>query len=505
MKYRNLIALLSSICLAGAAALIASCSNSTEASPRPGVHLVAGASGVDTVDATLSAPLIVEYRDSTGVALANQRLFCVFGGTQLPDQTFSPATLFLTSNGVTSGTSNFLIGSSDANGRLVIQVKLGSIAGQVELHYGASGTALVSETALYTVRAGAPARVTMQPRDTGAYPAGRVPLRLVFGDRYKNSTSGTIPIAFVANSDLFVASNGVVTPRLPGRDTIIARVGAFADTVFVTVFPTTGTLLGSVATSGVQSAGLGVMNLDGSGYREIARNIPRPQPYYLYRPKFMIDGKALIVRVAQDSASRMWVVPIDGSAPHIFLKTSISTNEDMQAPSPDGKFIYFSANGFASQLRANVDGTGVVPVAAEIPGPAPSAGDPAISSDGVWMAYKYDGNLRTRNIATGVRTAFNPREGFYPAWAPTGTRFAWTNGMGGTLFTSEYDGSETRVISTDQWLGPLSWTTDGKFILGYHIINATLIRPDLIDVATGAIYPIPFKLLQELVLQPAGK
>lgn len=490
---RKIATTLGALCLAVAVVMGTSCGDggTIVKGPQPGLRFISGTTGTDTIEATLSKPLVLELRDESSKIIANRTVRIV------------PQNAIIKLTG-TSSTFAVLNVPTDENGRVSIDVTLGTLAGPAAV-FASVAVAMGIVSAQFVVSPGAPTHATLQPRDTAAYPAARVAFRVAYSDRYRNATTTATPVSFAANNDLTVASNGVATPRLPGRDTIIARTASFADTVFLTALPTTGTLLGYFGSSATPSLGLAVMNLDGSGYKELAKNLPRSQPYFLYRAKFMIDGKSLIVRVVQDSASRMWIVPFDGSVPHIFLKTSISTNENMNAPSPDGKFVYLVANGVASQLRANVDGAGVVPVPAEIPGPAPFADDPAISSDGVWMPYKYNGNLRTRNIATGVRTAFNPREGFFPAWAPTGTRFAWTNGMGGTLFTSEHDGSDTRVISSDQWLGPLSWTTDGKYLLGYHIVNPSLIRPDLIDVATGAIYPLPFKTQQDLVLQPVVK
>jgi hypothetical protein len=108
----------------------------------------------------------------------------------------------------------------------------------------------------------------------------------------------------------------------------------------------------------------------------------------------------------------------------------------------------------------------------------------------VAWAVPGDGRLKTRSVATGQRSAFN-REGIYPEFAPTGTHLAYIKGNPGPIYTAEFDGSDGRLVASAFYNGPLSWTSDGKFVLAQRATNNVY---EVIDAVAGATYPLPFPI-----------
>ena len=483
-----------------AVVLLTSCSgdNTGTKEPRTGLHYVSKVSFTDTVDALLPERLIVEMRDDAGKPIANKGVKFFIQGQFQPDTTKPSATLSLTIGDVSSGTSNATNATTDANGQVSATVHFGNILGNVVVTALIEGTQL-NDFAAFTVVPGAPASVTLQPRDTVAYAAARVVYRLAFGDRYRNPVFGSVPVPFTTNNDLTVASNGVATPRLAGRDTIIARIATIADTVFLSVLPTTGVLAASLPPT---TPGVMLINLDGSGYRELATNTGLKLPYAVQRPRFTYDGKNLIVRIAQDTEAHLWVVPIDGSVPRRLMPNSTTTNEDWPTPSPDNQWIYFTSTDKEILRRVHIDGTGLEDVPVEVPPPSNFAvHEPAISSNSGMVAWQLSGIMKTRNIATGTRLGFE-REGYAPAWAPTGMRIAYIKGNPGPIYSSEFNGTDDRLIAPGVYGGPLTWTPDGKLLLAFRYISGTVMFYEMVDPISGTTFPMKYKIGDYAVVRP---
>lgn len=495
--------------------LVVACSDGeTEAKPRPGLHFVAGASGVDTVEAILTKSLVAEYRDDAGLPLAYRDVFFQIKSLPNVDSTNYLPSLTLTFDAANASTESGLA-RTDVNGRITARVRLGQGTGTATVIARVSGGgSATADSASYLVYPGAPARVRLQPRDTALYPAARLEYRQAVLDRFRHPVTDPIGVTYLTNNDLTVSSSGIATPRNAGRDTVIARTGAFADTVLFTVLPIRGSLVAStynVSSGGVHElgAGLATMNLDGSDYKEYAKTVST-SPFVIAYPRWSIDKKSLFARVGIGSENRIWTIPLDGAAPKKFLLTPTPTGEDFPSPSPDGVWVYYHIGAVPAPgvrlYRARVDGTGTEGLPEESPVQTldPRNLRPQVSSSGEWVAYTETngGTTNVRNISTGVRTPFN-REAYSAAWAPTGTRLAYIKGNPGPLYTAEYDGSGDRLISAGYISGPLSWSIDGKYILAFrHEPAAGPTYYELIEVATGVRYKLPFNVGAHAVLKP---
>lgn len=468
--------------------------------PQPGLHFIAGRSGADTIEAVLPTRLIAEFRDDSGNPLPNRRVVFIAGDVAL------------TIDSATSSPQNSFAVTTDANGRISAQVRLGKVVGTTTVLAAIPGTGTdhpLNDTATFVVRAGNPARVTLEPRDTALYPGARLVLRQTVRDRLGNSTTGTIPTTYTASNGLTVSSTGVATPLTPQRAFIVAHTGAYSDSIALTVLPITGTLAASIPSFTALGLGVAVMNLDGSGYQEFAKTLAPIVDYSALIPRWNYDGKSLVVRVALRTDERLWVVPTDGSAPRRLMPNSTFTSETSPAPSQDGQWVYFCGDPAGAPFqplihRVHLDGSGLqlLPLATPALGDE-LCGSTDISALGDYIAWAVpgDGRMKTRSVGTGVRTAFN-REGIWPAWAPSGTRLAYIKGNPGPIYTAELDGSDDRLVASGVFNGPLSWSSDGKFILAPR---ATTSRYELIDVATGATYVLPFAIGPYAVLKPAVK
>lgn len=483
--------------LTAAVAAFAACSGDDPVSNRPGLHIVAGGSGTDTIEARLAQPVVVELRDDNGSPLANRevRLF--------------PFSLTVSGAGITSINSTVFRGTTDADGRVQANVQLGQALGDARLdvvtYTNVETGALLRDSALFTVTPGRPALVTLAPRDTALYPAARLLLRQTFRDRFRNLTTGSTAAVFTSTGGVTAASSGIVTPRIPGRDTIIARVGAFADTILVTTLPITGVIAAQLPFSDPLKTGLAVMNLDGSNYKEYAKGLSPALPRFTY------DNLSIVTSLLSQNETRMWVVPIDGSAPRRLVTSTTTNTEGSVGPSPDGLWIYYCAipNGqnYGSLYRVRPNGTGME----RMPDPTPVFSNdficttPSISADGKWMAWYLpgDGRMKTRDVQTGARTALN-REGYTPQFAPTGTRIAYIKGNPGPLYTADLDGSNDRLVATGLLNGPLSWSPDGKYIFVHvgEFFGSAPAHYELIEEATGKRFPLPNNIGPNAVLRP---
>lgn len=489
-------------------AAMAACSGDDPVPNRSGLHIVSGGSRIDTIEARLTEPLTVELRDENAQPLANRVVNFYTNSLPTADGSNFKEAITLSGAALAAITANTYRGTTDANGRIQASVRFGQVVGATTVHVvvpdGPDFGTLQRDSTSYTIVSGKPALVILGPRDTALYPAARLELRQSVRDRFRFPTSGTIAATFTSTSGVTAASTGVVTPRVPGRDTIIARVGPFADTVRVTTLPITGVLAAPfVYSNNAAASGMAVMNLDGSNYREYAKGLSPAQPRFTY------DNQSLIVQIATQGDARLWVVPLDASAPRRLIPSTTTLSEGSPAPSPDGQWIYYCATVPGQNRpplhRVKLNGTSVE----RLPEPTPFLDDDicsasSISADGQWVAWHVpgDGRMKTRNIQSGVRTALN-REGISPQFAPTGTRIAYIKGNPGPLYTADLDGSNDRLIASSFYSGPLSWSADGKYIFAYRGAQfAPGSNYELIEEATGKTFPLPFNLGFSGVLRP---
>lgn len=487
------------------------------AAVTPALRLISGPATSDTAEAPAGAPLVVELRDSAGRPMAGVQVDFTASQALSPWGNRLPTVLFQSSPGVSGAALGAVVATTDSTGRASTFVRLWAIAGEGAVVVTAP-TQGRADTVRFTIRPGNAVRVRALPADTAVYLSGTLALRSAVVDQYGNPTSA--PVTHTAlGAGVFVTAAGVVTGHAPGRAAVVARSGAWADTGYVTVVPVVGTIAVSVRPTFVgDTAGVGVVNLDGSGYHRLATTLGANS--YRDGQQWTADGGALVVQNVPVPVSspglRLWRVPLDGSAPQRLLAAGPAGGEESPAPSRDGHWIYYVglapeySGGPAGVRRVHGDGSGdeALPPATPADLIAPSEVAPAISPDGTMLAWvalplRYDGTtasswLEVRTISTGTRTPLH-LAGSSPAWSPDGTRLAYVGANSvsgfqgpGPLRTVRPDGSDDQQLVVDgQYQGQVTWSPDGRWLVAQRV-DGSYPAFELIEVATGARYALPF-------------
>ncbi len=129
----------------------------------PGLHIVSGADARDTIQANLSAPLVVEVRDSSGQLRSGMGV------------KFTPLATATGAGSVRlgpSGGSGFVAGAletvTDAQGRAAVRVAFNWSVGEAGVVIDVAALA-AQVTARYTVLPGKAVKIAVLPKDTAVY------------------------------------------------------------------------------------------------------------------------------------------------------------------------------------------------------------------------------------------------------------------------------------------------------------------------------------------------
>jgi hypothetical protein len=435
------------------------------------LRLISGAGQTDTILAVLPQTLVVEVHDSAGaLAVGDSVRF-------RPVSSASVSRIAPMSFGAVASVA------ADGQGRAQCVVKLGSYAGTALVEAAAPALGVV-DTFAFTVTHGAPARLTISPRDTGLAPGGSFTLKVLeITDQASNPITGLVP-TFSA-TDASVTSSGEVTvPNTsPLQAKVVASYQQASDTALVSVYPRIPMV---VARYGGGSSVV-LINSDGTGSVDVAAT-----PDASIAPSSVAATPNVVYYRGDPSAnSKVWVAQ-PNATPHVLLPGE-TRPEAWPRLSPDGTWVYFVRDA-ASLWRAKLDGTGLDSLTAFTSSRTYQA--PTVSPDGRFVAIE-DGNALQIVDVTAKSSSTLPITCPYPSYSPDGAYFACTTLAEVSVVRT--DGTDRRIVHPTGGLDPYSsidWTADGKWLLVMFADRYAA----LIEVSTDTV--IPLRALPAGAFQP---
>jgi hypothetical protein len=307
-------------------------SEPTNVSPR--LTVISGADVQDSAAAILPLPLVVEVRDTRGNALSGavvhfERIRVDTGGA-FAAIVLPPPNEFAAATDVTT----------DASGRASVRLQLGGNLGNAGIRVTVPSLGL-ADTARYTIVAGRPVHATLEPGDSGLFVGRSLTMRFQAFARFDHRVTG-VPTYEVVEGPVTVSTSGVVTAIGIGVAQIRVRLDQVSETAKVTVVPN-GALV--VAT---QSSGVIIMNLDGSGMRQLHGNLG-------WYPTWSPSGD----KVVYELNGRLAIQSVSGGAPTIYISPDTTKGaHSLPSFSRNGQYVYFttSADGEPQEIwRANAD------------------------------------------------------------------------------------------------------------------------------------------------------
>ena len=486
------------------AAPVAGCGDSTgpDGPPddRPGINIVAGADLTDTIDAVLPEALRVVVRDTAGrimpgtvVRFSTVPIDHPAGGTA--------SSVFM--GGVNEAdVSTFQVETTSAEGVALVRIVLGSAAGSggVIIEVPEAG---LRDTARFTIRPGAAARVVLPVADTAIQVGQTLALGGRVEDRYANPRAEVV--RYETTGPGLTLTGGEVSASEPARAAVTAHLdgGTLAPaTTWVSVVPdaTVALLRGDrIATATLAGTGLtGIPHPLESSHPGIEWH---PDGKSLFAVLGTFGGPASLYRVGLDGATELIVTPDtrkDGifSVPGVIRGFTYSPHDDRMYLS--GRKCNYNAILYRLPISN--------PTAMERL--SPTGMDecfelvnhwPSLSPDGARLAFENQtGNQEGFSVRVMTVAARSIREivpgGQHPRWSPTDDLIAYW--AADQIWVVRSDGTGRRVVSPAgrAYVPGVRWSPDGTWIVArFHPIpgaGATTVA--LIDVSTGMEIPLPW-------------
>ena len=446
------------------AAAIAACHGAAVTEPKPqslpARLTVLTQPGPDTAYAIASQSLFVQVTDSDGAPVASVPVeFAVFPTLtgQVPAATLGaslqPATVVTT----------------DEDGKAAARVRYGPRAGSVTLRVTVPLTDLTADVTA-TILPGAPFR--FEPLESGLrlHPQSTrtVPIRLI--DQNGNVRT-ELPELVSRDPSLFTLRDSTIQAQSRyGAAQLVLRAGAVVDSMLVSIVPS-----GLVVTEADR-----LEELDGTGSRVVT--VP---PIQLIEVTATSAGHELIaVLSAFGDRAQLYAINLNGSITPLVNQIDFNRNGyGGLSVTSDGGEVYFvsidSLQRAAIWRLSRSDGslTQVVSSATE------SYSSPSVSPDGHRLAYiasEFNG-LVVRDLGTGAKQRLPLVGAQSPRWSPTDDLIAYLNSGTGELSVARSDGTGVRTLVPGGFGGPISWSPDGRWILGRSSGN-----PVLVEVETAA-------------------
>jgi hypothetical protein len=478
--------------LVGAGVYCVACTDS-EAPRTPGITVVSGGTGSDTIGVKLRDPLVVEVRSSDGRLAKGVEIEFDTHPVGVP-KGWGPVLLSKMDG------REFLYNikdSTDAAGRASVLVALDAPAGEGEVDVRVPSLSMQA-TATYTVRPGAPTSIVVVPRDTPVVVGGTYVLRARSVDRRGDSVSSDAVFSTTSNA-IQVTADGVVRGVDVGRARVGVAIGALTDSGLVSAVPHASIAVRDEGGGIGDSIGVAEVDLDGGNKRWIAKSgvagtfyIPNNQ----LSPRWLPGTGQVVYSAPVDGGNRLFVSDTTRATRRLVDAASGLTREGDFDLSPDGAWVYFvgfETTGMQAIWRVPVNGgtpQRVTPDDYEYL-------TPSLSPDATRMAYVKWGRMYVRNLTTGATTMLSNNLAAGPVWSPTGEWIMYgqassSAGFSGPLRLIHPDGSGDHVLIAGAYHPGGTWSPDGQYFVGYRAESDTN-RMELIDVAAGARLPLIFR------------
>jgi Tol biopolymer transport system component len=459
-----------------AAVCLAACSSSSEPAPSASIRLSGAANAVDTVEAKVAEPLVVEVRDAAGVlAPAGTEVHFSAPVTDAlgAEVRVAPSTLVAYKPSLTSVV--------DQTGRATVLISFGIGAGPGRLAVSVP-TLGIQDTARFTITPGNAVGAAVVPSDTVVVVGGSYTARGGAVDRWRNLRPDPVTWSGTGTG-VTVASSGQVTATAVGRYGIAVTGSAGTASGSLSVVPL-GRLV-VTSTNSLQTT-LSTMDTDGS-HETIVTTADHGSQGVL--PAW-IPGTNTIVYMSFTGAHTLYTVTPPGTATRfIAAPPPTMTQQVTPRPTADGKWVYFGAldsrcstGGGYCVARARVDGSAPELVIST------SSSEPAPSPDGSKVAYLSAAGMKVFDVATRTESTWTIT-GYWPAWSPDGTRIAYLAASGALSVMSPDGTGATTLSPVIPMEGPIAWSSDGKWVLGRS--NGA---PALIDPNTGVVLRITYPI-----------
>jgi hypothetical protein len=455
--------------LAGLALAIARCSEQpAEPSGPPGLQLFSGFGLTDTINAQIRQPLVVEFRSPAGRPQEGVPIEFL----SLPISADSPwaRSMYIarTDGGFFTG---FQVDTTDNDGRARVLISMNKFAGAggIEVSVPSAGD---FDTAHYTIRPGAAVRVVLNPADTAVYVGASYPVVGYSADAYGNRRPD--PVAYTAGPGLLVDSTGLVATQGIGRFYVDLKAGSAEGRSWLSVVPP-----GTIAALG---NGIVVLNLDGSGYAQVAGGAA---------PHWSPDGSTIVY----SASSRLHVVSSPGGSRPLLSNAPSSLVEELFPQyTRDGSSVIFTGRDTVPLYdlwRANADGSGAQLVfntsdSSWVFWPSPSPDGSRVTFTAVRPGY----NIRVLDLASLQLSAWRV-PGKAGRWAPTGETIAFTD-TSGVITVVDSEGSVFRTFAQPgRTCSPgLDWSPDGQWLV------VACEGLELIRVDDGLVLPLPWRFIE---------
>ncbi|MGV3711251.1 MAG: hypothetical protein ACO1Q7_20695 [Gemmatimonas sp.] len=459
MQNRLLSALSAALVLGGTA-----CKESPVDPPagEPGIRVVAGGVGADTIEALLPQALIVEVRNAQGLAPAGTAVR--FEIRPLVDTAGRPNVRVqlcaLTSTCAPDAFSSLTIANVDAQGRLAVQVRMGRVAGKALVRMSVPDLSF-SDSVVDEIKLGNTARLRAGPTMIGVPIGTSALLGLGVVDRYGNGSAGGLSYTAGPGTAITVdAATGNATAREFGTQWVTVRQGTFADSVRVVAVPA-----GRLVVWGESDKVVRMIDINGNNNRVVATGVTGDLGVY---PRFSASRQRISYHEATSAiivgdtagVTQADRVSFGGIAGGILATRHMSDGSTLFVATASGTGARYLYRSVGNQTPVQV---------APIPDRTFTQGTADISPDGSKVAFVIGRELSILTVATGAvhKTGHDPV--LHARWSPQGDKLVFLEGgneLVGKMILTDGNGNGRQEMSSEIFSAGFTWSPDGAYILG---------------------------------------